>query len=440
MAKNHSKNKSQFIDLSLRSEEVAELMGRVPHWMLRWGNTIFLLVFILFVLVSYWVQYPEIIRSSVILSTENLPVPLSAQRPGRIKELLVSDQAMVKAGEILLILENPAQEEEIQSLQEQYKAFSQQEGMQIAARTWQESPLLFNLGDVQNSYSNFRKALSEYQDFYQQDYQQAEIRRLNNLINSQSQLIEVSKKSVRLSNDQLRLAREQHLRDSKLYQQKVISQLSFQESQRAYLQAQSNHETIRANQIQSIQQKQTLEREVQILEESYQREQQSLVQNIKQKEQDLLLAINRWEQDYLIRSPIDGFIALSQELRPRQFVEQGETILQVLPQGGAIIARTEIQADRSGKVKKGQLTRIRLADYPYREYGTLGGKVIYKSKIARNGKYQVRIALPSELKTNYGKILEFRQEMPGEAHILTQKLRLIQRIYYQFKYLFSREP
>lgn len=51
------------------------------------------------------------------------------------------------------------------------------------------------------------------------------------------------------------------------------------------------------------------------------------------------------------------------------------------------------------------------------------------------GNYYVDIVLPKGLKTSYNKTLPFDKELTGNADILTQDLRLIERFFYQIRKL-----
>ena len=93
---------------------------------------------------------------------------------------------------------------------------------------------------------------------------------------------------------------------------------------------------------------------------------------------------------------------------------------------------------RSGKVKQGQLVNIKLSGYPYLDYGMVRGVVKSISMVPSGDTYIVEIALPNGLETLYGKKLEFTQNMQGTAEIITDDLRLIQKIINPFRYLISK--
>lgn len=48
------------------------------------------------------------------------------------------------------------------------------------------------------------------------------------------------------------------------------------------------------------------------------------------------------------------------------------------------------------------------------------------------------VSLPYGIETSYKKKIEFQQEMSGKADIITEDLRLIERLLYQFRDVFRR--
>jgi HlyD family secretion protein len=93
---------------------------------------------------------------------------------------------------------------------------------------------------------------------------------------------------------------------------------------------------------------------------------------------------------------------------------------------------------RSGKVKTGQRVNIKLTGYPYLEYGMVRGIVTSKSLVPTGDSYIIEITLPDGLRTLYGENLEFTQNMQGTAEIMTDSLRLLQKIVNPFRYLATK--
>ena len=66
------------------------------------------------------------------------------------------------------------------------------------------------------------------------------------------------------------------------------------------------------------------------------------------------------------------------------------------------------------------------------------GVVKSKSLVPTGDAYIIEIELPDGLSTLYGKKLEFTQNMIGTAEIISEDLRLIQKIINPFRYLVSK--
>jgi HlyD family secretion protein len=84
------------------------------------------------------------------------------------------------------------------------------------------------------------------------------------------------------------------------------------------------------------------------------------------------------------------------------------------------------------------LVNIKLSGYPYLEYGMVRGVVKSKSMVPSGDAYVIEIELPDGLTTLYGKPLEFTQNMQGTAEIITENIRLLQKIVNPFRYMVSK--
>jgi len=95
----------------------------------------------------------------------------------------------------------------------------------------------------------------------------------------------------------------------------------------------------------------------------------------------------------------------------------------------------------TGKLKVGQKAIVRLSNYPDREFGVLEGKLVNISKIPDGEGFLIlEIELSKQLTTSFGIELEFQQEMTGSAEIVTEDLRLLERLFYQLRDLTRRTP
>jgi len=107
-----------------------------------------------------------------------------------------------------------------------------------------------------------------------------------------------------------------------------------------------------------------------------------------------------------------------------------------VPETTHLLGRMPVNQGGAGKVKPGQLVRIRIDDYPYKEFGAVTGKVQSVSLVPREGANLVLVDIPYPLVTNFKKHLQFKQDMVGEASIVTEDIRLIDRFFYEIRRAF----
>jgi HlyD family secretion protein len=94
----------------------------------------------------------------------------------------------------------------------------------------------------------------------------------------------------------------------------------------------------------------------------------------------------------------------------------------------------------AGKVKEGHKVIIHFDNYPYLEYGTVSGTVSSISLVPNNELYSAEINLDSaRLITNYNVNLNFQQNMPGNAEIITNSRSLLSRILDPFRSAIHRQ-
>ena len=95
-------------ELHLRSEEVQEILTRMPNWMIRWGNIVILFILLIAFLVSWFVRYPDVIATQIVITTTVPPQKIVAKTAGKIEALLVKDRQIVSKNTPLAVIENNA--------------------------------------------------------------------------------------------------------------------------------------------------------------------------------------------------------------------------------------------------------------------------------------------------------------------------------------------
>ena len=97
-------NRSEEDDIYLRSEEVQEIMGKVPPAILRWGISCIVCILLTMLVGSFFFEYPETISSEVVISSTILPVEISPKDNGRLVDVYVGNGCCIDEGDTLAAL------------------------------------------------------------------------------------------------------------------------------------------------------------------------------------------------------------------------------------------------------------------------------------------------------------------------------------------------
>jgi hypothetical protein len=79
----------------LRSEEIDEVIGRPPHWLIQWGITMFFVILMLVLALSYFIDYPEIVTVPFTINTDAPPLPEIMKENSRLVSLQIKEGALV---------------------------------------------------------------------------------------------------------------------------------------------------------------------------------------------------------------------------------------------------------------------------------------------------------------------------------------------------------
>ena len=99
--------------VELKENELEDMLGKVPGWLTRNGTMLFVFLFALLLFGAWIFRYPDQKRARIVVTSVNPPADLKARSSGKIVRLFVSDNDQVDAGEVLAMIENPADYEKI---------------------------------------------------------------------------------------------------------------------------------------------------------------------------------------------------------------------------------------------------------------------------------------------------------------------------------------
>jgi multidrug resistance efflux pump len=425
--------------IEIRSEEVQEILGQTPQWIIRWGITVLFAIVFLFLFSSWFFKYPDILIAPIVITTENPPTPVMARNNGNIAELFISDKQKVKANQYLAYIENPAIFSNFQVtkiiLDSLKKVVTHFDNELLSIDLKQD----YTLGDLQPGYSSFAKQISVYEDFIKLNFHQRKISALKEQIIK----YEFYKKGLL---DQLEITENEHLfnkkkysRDSILLLQNLIPDAEFEKSEKVFLQSKRSLQEA-VNIITSTQIRiNELEQSILDLELDYAQQRTGIENELRSQYDNLLSQYAQFEHNYILKSPVEGTVAFTKYWSSNQSVTSGELVFTVISsKPKEIIGKVKLPIQRSGKVKIGLKVIIKLDNYPYKEYGVLKGSIKSISLVPSDNSYIVEVELKNGLTSNYNKVLEFTQEMQGSAEIITEDMRLIERLVQPIKYILKK--
>ena len=422
-------------DLKIYSEEVRDVLSAPPKSIFKWGNTILLCFVTLLFLISWFIKYPDIITTQIIITTQTPPEKLVTRTSGRIEAILVADRQDIAKNTPLAVIENNASYKDVfllKSIVDTIRLDKNPFPFELVKST--------QLGEVESQFAVFQKEYitdqlnTKLQPFKvesaAQGYEYLQLKERLALLESQKSITQ----------KELVLQRSDLDRHEKLYVKGVISTQEIEKQRLVCLQAEKNYKSLLSSVSQMKSSLNDLSKDTKNTKIDETRENVILERNLIQSFHELKKAIKNWELNYVLRSSIKGQVTFLQVWIENQNVNANDNVFAVIPSDNvSYIGKVKALTQNSGKIKTGQAVNIRLTNFPDREFGMLKGSVKSISLTPdEEGNLLIDISMPDGLETSYKKHITFQQEMSGTADIITEDLRLIERLLYQFRDIFRR--
>ena len=422
-------------DLKIYSEEVRDVLSAPPKAIFKWGNTILLVFILLLLFLSWFIKYPDIIRAEVLITTQIPPEKLVAKTSGKIQAILIDDKKIVNENTPLAVIENAANYKDVFLL----KAITDTISLSNSKFPFDKLQAV-QLGEIENSFAMFQKEyiaselnkqLQPYKvESSAQSFEAKQLRERLQLLEGQKEI----------NQSELQLLKTDVERYEKLFNKGIISAQEIEKQRLVYLQAKKNYKSLLSSisQLKSSINELNRSSKTTVINEST--TSINLERSVMQSFYQLKKAIKDWELNYVFRSSVKGTVSFLQIWSENQTINAGENMFAIIPSTEkGYIGKVKAKAQNSGKLQIGQKVNIRLANYPDREFGVIEGKLKSISLTPdKDGNLLLDIELPNGLKTSYKKQINFQQEMTGTADIVTEDLRLLERLLYQFRDVFRR--
>ena len=226
----------------LRSEQVQEILTRVPHWLIRFGSMVVFGVILLLFFVSWLIKYPDIISTQIVITTNTPPQKLIAKTSGKIEAILVLDKAIITKNTPLAVIENSANYKDVFLLK------SIVDTIHIDKSSFPfELITSSELGDVESLFAIFQKEysadllnrkLQPYKvETSSQSYEAIQLKERLNLLESQRSI----------NQGELELQKSDLDRYETLYKKGIISTQEVEKKRLEYLQGQKNYKSMLSN-------------------------------------------------------------------------------------------------------------------------------------------------------------------------------------------------
>jgi multidrug resistance efflux pump len=420
-------------EIILHSEPVVQILGVPPRWLARWGATVMVGVVGFLVGLAWLIHYPDVVAASVVVTTPLPPATVVAEESGHLENLTVRDGDAVESGAVLARIHNSAEPDAVMRLQ---AVLAKWQGDHSPSEDEIAALSTLPLGELEGDYAAMAHAHAAYSWHMTADPIGVQIRSLGTQRAPLKDKIESLQRQQILLAQEIPVAERGYARALELARKQDVSLQILDDRERGVMQAKR---ALQANLVDLDNNRLELARIDQTLTE--------LTARDRQQRQDLLVGLQAavktlngrlalWERRYLLRAPIAGQVSLSHFWTDSQFVHAGDEVLAIVPaKAGAPIGKVALPISRAGSIQVGQPVFIRLDNYPGEQFGLLKGRIAAMSPVPLGAHYAVEVALPDGLVSTFGQHLPYQQGMQGQAEIMVEDLRVIDRIFYQFRRL-----
>lgn len=404
-------------DVEIYSEPVRDFLERIPSRLIRWGISLVFLIVLALLGLSYIIHYPEMVLAPLKLTSIDAPKPIIAHTDGKLIKLLVFDNQKVTKGEVLGYIESTADHQAVLEVEKLGKSFG-------------------NIGELQPDYQIFDQAQTQYFSFKKQGFYDKRKALLQKDLTDLQRLAENLEEQKVIQQEDFKIAENEYQVQKKLAEQKVIAPLELKREESKFISKKLPLKNLESSLINNSTAQTNKIKELMDLEKTIS-EQENLYQQAKNTFKS---AIDAWKQRYILTASADGIISFSSLIQEKMQVAVSQELFNISSNNEQVLGTIQIPQENFGKVKEGQTVLIKFNSYPFQEFGVVKGEISMISLIPnpQQETYMAKIIFPNGLKTNYNTQITYRNGMKATAEIITEDMRLIERLLYNFRKRMSR--
>jgi multidrug resistance efflux pump len=356
--------------IELRNREMTDLLGDAPVWLIHTGSYLLYGVLSILLLGASFISYPDVVKEQALIEDRANVNWITVNSSGQIESIFVRDDSIVKRGDTIGIIQNPARLNDVKGF---CRTLANVERYYLTNNTdlLREFPFDLVMGEMSDAYETFTKAVRTcliYDDYNYFLQRKAFLQKELDVLKKESEKNELAI---------LRVERE-------------IFELS-------------------------VSHKREIAKNKELLELAY---------------ENMTNSVRRWESKYLIRSHSDGRVVLGETRMLMRMVNIGDTVCSIISDNNEdFTARIQLTQEQVTGVETGNTVNISLSKYPSHTYGHLTGEISSISFVPYNKMYVIDIELPDKLTTTVHKEIKYELGLRGEAEIITSSRSVLSRIF-----------
>lgn len=299
------------------SEEVQEIIGAVPHWLIRWGICLFFVILLLILLFSAIIKSPDIVPATLRIDAENRPQEVMARKEGKLTRLFVKADQQVQKNEILGFIESTADHEEVLALSKLVDSLQ----MEMLEENYDfVNGIRFNTknhyGELQPAFQEFYLAFLQFLAYTPDGLyakKQGMIKKeINNLKLLEQHLYEQQK----INEEEFALSQKEYETHKILAEAKVISPIEFNQQKMKYLNAKLPLQNTKSSIVNSSLSQNLKLKELMDIEQQMAEQHSKFLSRIQRFKSE----IDSWKKAYILVSEREGKAVFQQVLEQNQWL------------------------------------------------------------------------------------------------------------------------
>jgi len=406
---------------SENSEELSEIVTKAPSWILKGGISIIFITLVILIGLSAFIQYPDVIKTSLKISSLRTPKAVVARQSGNIVRILISDNQLVAHNQPLAYMESTASHEDV------IRLFDRLNKVQKLLKTEQQKvdfllPNSYQLGELQPAYEMFYQSYLQYINAMDGGH----LVRQRGFLKKDLKEIKGLEKNIGLQGDiqkmELANAEQQYKAYKTLYEKGVISKSEFKQEESKYFASKHPLQQTAGALLNNASAYLAKQREILDLEHSIAEQKFKFTQALN----SIINETSSWLMRYVLFAPVAGRVGTAGIIQEYQHVNNGDELFIVNPGNNDFFGQMEIPQYNMGKVLAGQRVLVKLHSYPFEEFGLMEGKVTNLSTAAlKDSIFTARIEFR---KSVVDKRIKLKNGMIADAEIVAEESTLLQRL------------